>query len=85
MTTIADNPRPSLQARLRDPARWMTTVDIVAVLLALSLPWSTSLVGIFGVVMVLAMLPTMEPGAFARSLKRPICVAPIALFLLALI
>ena len=33
----------------RDPAAWMTTADIVAVLIALSLPWSTSLVGIFGV------------------------------------
>ena len=82
---IADNARPSLQARLRDPAAWMTTADIMAVLLALSLPWSTSLVGIFGVVMVLTMLPTLDAGAFVRSLKRPICMAPIALFGLALV
>jgi len=38
VTVIADNPRSSLSARLRDPARWIATVDIVAVLLALSLP-----------------------------------------------
>jgi hypothetical protein len=85
VTAIADDPRPSLQARLRDPARWMTTADIVAVLLALSLPWSTSLVGIFGILMVLAIAPTIDTGAFARSLRRPICIAPLALFLLALV
>jgi O-antigen ligase len=70
--------------RLRDPAAWMTSADIVAVLLAASLPWSTSLVGIFGVVFVLVMLPTIDAGTFAATLKRPICIAPIALFLLAL-
>jgi O-antigen ligase len=71
--------------RWRDPAAWMATVDIVAVLLAASLPWSTSLVGIFGVVLVIVMLPTIDIGDFAASLKRPVCVAPVALFLLALV
>ncbi len=84
MTTIADHPGSSLSARLRDPARWMLTVDIVAVLLALALPWSTSLVGIFGVVMVLAMLPFFDAGGFVRLLRQPIAAAPVALFLLAL-
>jgi O-antigen ligase len=83
VTVIADHPRPSFLARLRDPARWMTTADIVAVLLALALPWSTSLVGIFGVVMVLAMLPVLDAGSFVRSLRQPIAAAPVALFLLA--
>jgi O-antigen ligase len=73
-----------LLKRLRDPAAWMTTADIVAVLLALSLPWSTSLVGIFGVVLVLVMWPAIDAAEFIASLKRPACVAPIALFLLAL-
>ncbi len=85
MTAIADNPRTSLLAKLRDPAAWTTTVDILAVLLALSLPWSTSLVGIFGVMVPLAMLPFLDAGGFLRTLKRPICAAPIALFLLALV
>ncbi|WP_024519743.1 O-antigen ligase family protein [Bradyrhizobium sp. Tv2a-2] len=84
MTAIADHPRSLLLARLRDPARWMATVDIVAVLLALTLPWSTSLVGILGVVMVLAMLPVLDAGSLARLLKQPIAAAPVALFLLAL-
>jgi hypothetical protein len=85
VTTIADNPRASLLARLRDPVRSIATVDIVAVLLALCLPWSTSLVGIFGVVMVLAMLPVLDAGSFVRSLRQPISAAPVALFLLALV
>jgi O-antigen ligase len=74
-----------LWKRWRDPAAWMTTVDIVAVLLAASLPWSTSLVGILGLVMVLVKLPTIDAGTFIESLKRPICAVPIALFVLALV
>jgi len=35
-------------------------------------------------VMVLAMLPVLDAGSFIRSLKNPICAAPIALFALAL-
>jgi O-antigen ligase len=85
VTAIADHPGSSLLARLRDPSRWMATVDIVAVLLALALPWSTSLVGIFGVVMVLAMLPVLDAGSLVRLLKNPIVAAPVALFLLALV
>ena len=69
----------------RDPARWHTATDVVAVLIALSLPWSTSLVGIFGVVLLIAIAPTVDLKAFWALLKRPICVAPIALFCLALV
>ncbi|WP_298375425.1 O-antigen ligase family protein [uncultured Bradyrhizobium sp.] len=68
----------------RDPARWQTTTDVVAVLIAVSLPWSTSLVGIFGVVLLISIAPTVDLRAFWTLLKRPICVAPIALFCLAL-
>jgi O-antigen ligase len=74
-----------LPKRWRYPVAWMTTADIVAVLLALALPWSTSLVGIFGVVMILTLLPSIDIDIFIASLKRPICAAPIALFLLAVI
>src|SRR6185437_10196109 len=85
VTAIAEQPKISSLARLRDPAAWMQTVDIIVVLLALSLPWSTSLVGIFGALVVIAMLPTLDGGAFIRSLQRPICALPIAFFLLALV
>ena len=85
MSSAAEPIGALLSRRWRDPAAWMATVDIVAVLLAASLPWSTSLVGIFAVVLVLVMLPTIDASDFVASLKRPICAAPIALFVLALI
>jgi O-antigen ligase len=67
----------------RDPAAWATTADIVAVLVAISLPWSTSLVGIFAAVWLVTVAPTLDLGLFLQSLKRPICALPIALFMLA--
>jgi O-antigen ligase len=86
MTAIAGEPTATLPARRwRDPATWATAVDVLAVLLALSLPWSTSLVGIFGVVIVLAMMPFLDVEAFLRSLKRPISALPIGFTLLALV
>ena len=69
----------------RDPAAWAKTADILAVLIALSLPWSTSLVGIFVVAWVITVVPTLDPRVFAVSLKRPISFLPIALFGLALL
>lgn len=69
----------------RDPARWQTTTDVVAVLIALSLPWSTSLVGIFGVVLLIVVAPTFDLRAFRALLMQPICAAPVALFCLALL
>jgi O-antigen ligase len=77
-----------LPARLtawRDPALWSKASDIVAVLLALSLPWSTSLVGIFGVVFVLTLAPTIELRSFIDSLRRSVSALPIALFALAVV
>jgi O-antigen ligase len=72
-----------MSRRWRDPAAWSTTTDIFVVLIALSLPWSTSLVGIFVVALLVTMGPFLDVKAFLRSLKRPICVLPIALFALA--
>ncbi|MDI1266344.1 MAG: O-antigen ligase family protein [bacterium] len=69
----------------RDPAAWSKTSDFVAVLLALSLPWSTSLVGILGVVFVVTVAPTVEWRPFLQSLKRPVCALPIAMSALALV
>jgi O-antigen ligase len=69
----------------RDPAKWMKTADICAVLVAATLPWSTSLVGIFVVAFLVTMAPTLEPRAFLQSLRRPVCAAPIAFFALAAI
>ena len=69
----------------RDPAAWAKTADIFAVLIALSLPWSTSLVGIFGGAGWWRWCRFSTPRPFLESLKRPICALPIALFALAVV
>jgi O-antigen ligase len=74
-----------LWRRLRSPAAWGETVDLFAILTAASLPWSTSLAGIFNALMLLCMVPFLDVPAFLQSLKRPVCAAPIALVLLALV
>ncbi|GLH77371.1 ligase [Bradyrhizobium sp. SSBR45G] len=86
MSALAGHPGPALLARRwRDPAAWRTTVDAVAILLAASLPWSTSLVSILGVVMLITMVPFLDVDRLLQIMKRPISLAPIALFLLALV
>ncbi len=67
----------------RDPAAWATTVDIFAILVTVSLPWSTSLVAIFAAALLVSMAPFLDVKAFLRSLKRPVCFLPIAMFALA--
>jgi len=69
----------------RDPAAWAKAADILAALIALSLPWSTSLVGIFSIIWLAAVAPTLDFRLFLQSLKRPISALPIALFVLALV
>ena len=74
-----------LSRRWRDPAAWITTTDIFIILIALSLPWSTSLVAIFAVAALVTMVPFFDAKAFQRSLKPPVCAVPVALFGLALV
>ena len=84
MTAMARESVPALLWRLwRDPAAWATTVDVFAILLAVSLPWSTSLVAIFAVALLISMAPFLNVRAFLQSLKRPLCLLPMALFALA--
>jgi O-antigen ligase len=67
----------------RDPAVRMRNTDIIAVLIAVLLPWSTSGVGIGIVVWLVALAATLELRPFLRSLQRPINAWPIALVALA--
>ena len=84
MSAVAKESVPALLWRLwRDPAAWSATVDVFAILILLSLPWSTTLVAIFAAALLVSMAPFLDFGAFLQSLKRPICVLPIALFVLA--
>jgi O-antigen ligase len=86
VTAVARESVPTLLWRLwRDPAAWATTVDVFAILLAVSLPWSTSLVAIFAVAALVTMAPFFDAKTFLQSLKRPISIFPVVLFALALV
>jgi O-antigen ligase len=86
VTAIASqSPLASLVRWGRDRAVWMAAADVSAVLLAAALPWSTSLVAVFAVVMVISLGPFLDIEALWRSVKRPIAAVPIALFLLAVV
>jgi len=86
VTAIAGRSTTAHLARLsRDQATWSTAVDVFAILLAVALPFSTSLVAIFALAMLVAMGPTLDVEAFLRTLKRPIAAVPVALFSLAVI
>jgi O-antigen ligase len=67
----------------RDPAAWVTAADIFAVLTALALPWSTSLVAIFVLCWLGTVAWILDYRVYFQSLKRPICFLPIAFFVLA--
>ena len=69
----------------RDRALWTTIADVFAILAALTLPWSTSLVAIFTACWLGSVAWVMDWGAYVRSLKQPICYLPLALVGLAVI
>ncbi|MGZ5873593.1 MAG: O-antigen ligase family protein [Bradyrhizobium sp.] len=86
MSAVARESTDALLWRLwRDPAAWITSCDIFIILVALSLPWSTSLVAIFAVAALVAMAPFFDAKVFLQSMKRPISIFPVALFALALV
>jgi len=68
-----------------DPDARILNVDLLAVLIAIMLPWSTSGVAIAVVLWVVALVPTIEWRALLRSLMRPVSALPIAIFVLALL
>ena len=67
----------------RNPAALILIVDVLAVLVALVLPWSTSGVAIFMVLWFLALIPTLDLRALLRSLTRPASALPLSFFALA--
>lgn len=68
-----------------DPAARIFNIDLLTVLIAILLPWSTTGVAIAAVLWIIALIPTIELRIFLRSLTRSICVLPIAIFALALV
>ena len=68
-----------------DPAARIFNIDLLTVLIAILLPWSTSGVAIAVVLWFAALIPTIEPRALLRSLMRPISLLPVAMVALALV
>lgn len=81
-SNLATSVSPSIW---RNTAAWIKAADIAVVLMAASLPWSTSLVAIFAVVWLLVLIPTIELRDFTETLRRPACFLPVLLFALAVI
>lgn len=75
----------STQVFWKNPAFLTRNADIAAVLIAVALPWSTSLVAIFAVVWLLTVAPILDIKAFMQSLRRPVSALPIAFFCLAVV
>jgi len=68
-----------------DRAFLQRLADWLAVGVALALPWSTSLTGIFIVAWLLAVLPTLDLAAVKRELVTPAGGLPVLLWLFGLI
>ena len=76
MSAVAgDSVGAALWRRLRDRAAWTATTDFFLILVAIVLPWSTSLVAIFVVAALATMAPFFDRQAFLQSLKRPASAA----------
>src|SRR5262245_33806993 len=67
-----------------DPAARIFNLDLLAALIAILLPWTTTGVAITVVLWIIALGFAVEPQALARSLKRPVSALPLLLFLLVL-
>ena len=77
--STAAPPMSPLRRYWRDRALWMTIADTFAILVALALPWSTSLVAILVPCWLGAVAWVMDWRAYGRLLKLPICYLPLAL------
>jgi O-antigen ligase len=82
--SIADGVSVVLSA-WRNPAARILNIDLLAVLLAFLLPWSTSGVAIVAALWIVALGFALELRAFWRSLALPVSALPIALVALAVI
>lgn len=84
MTANASNLATGVSPSIwRNTAAWTKAADVAVVLMAASLPWSTSLVAIFAVAWLMLLIPTAELRDFSETLKRPACFLPVTLFALA--
>jgi O-antigen ligase len=69
----------------RRSATWLLAVDLLAVMTAASLPWSTSATSVLVVLWVIAVAPTIDWEAFVRDLAHPACALPVLFVALAVL
>jgi len=62
-----------------------TAADYFAVMMAITLPWSTTLFAVFASAWAISLVPTVDISALGQFLKRPLCALPISLFVLAVV
>jgi len=65
-------------------AALVRAADVLVILIAASLPWSTTAPSIFVGLWLLAVTPTIDWRDYARALRRPALALPFAFLLLAL-
>jgi O-antigen ligase len=68
-----------------DRSRWLTVVDWLAIAVAVSLPWSTTVTDVLVVLWLLALLPTLDAASVRRQLIHPAAFLPVLLWVLAAI
>lgn len=74
----------AFSSRIRSPS-WRFSLDLYPMFVAASIPWSTSGVAILMAIWLAVLVPTIDPGAFLRSLKTPACWLPLAFVGLAVV
>jgi O-antigen ligase len=91
MTETADTTAPSVRlssivfAARRDASARMLNVDLLALVVAALLPWTTTGVAIAMTLWMVAVFFTIDAPAFVRSLSRPASALPLAFFALVVI
>ena len=65
------------------PTTSLYPADILVVMIAATLPWSTSLPAIFLALWLVALAPATDFDTFRDLMKRPICFLPVSFFVLA--
>ncbi|MFZ0423135.1 MAG: O-antigen ligase family protein [Xanthobacteraceae bacterium] len=75
----------SVRAELFDRQRLLALPDWLAIGVAVSLPWSTSVTGIFIALWLLAVLPTLDRAMLWRELASPAGGLPVLLWGLAVL
>jgi len=69
----------------RRSATWLLAADGLAVMMAASLPWSTSATSVLVVFWVIVLAPSIDWEAFVRDLAHPACALPVLFVALAVL